>query len=24
VAAMLAGMDICERFFAGHRSNPSL
>jgi len=24
VAAMLAGMDICGRFFAGHRSNPSL
>ena len=24
VAAMLAGMEICERFFAGHRSKPSL
>ena len=24
VAAMLAGMDICERFFSGHRSKPSL
>ena len=24
VAAMLAGMEICERFFTGHRSKPSL
>jgi uncharacterized membrane protein YedE/YeeE len=24
VVAMLAGMEICERFFAGHRSKPSL
>jgi len=24
VAAMLAGMEICERFFVGHRSKPSL
>jgi uncharacterized membrane protein YedE/YeeE len=24
VAAMLAGMEICERFFTGHRSNPNL
>jgi hypothetical protein len=24
VAAMLAGMEICERFFTGHKSKPSL
>ena len=24
VASMLAGMEICERFFTGHRSKPSL
>jgi len=24
VAAMLAGMEICERFFTGHRGKPSL
>ena len=24
VAAMMAGMEICERFFTGHRSKPSL